>query len=421
MASVSFKSSFWLTILLLIMVLVLGASVVSRSDPLERMRALTRPIEFDYVSWTLDAIGLKLGQIALNTSGYLAEKDRSSTVLEVLGILQQINQLEARLNDTYADPNISDPVSASLDLRDQISKLQDQRAQLEPLAEAILQDQVSEIAVQAGLTFGGQAIPPVLFHTSPPPDALIISPRDVIRQDQDISISPDITVDQKETLENQVDQSLNVSSLVVGIGGIGLYPTMVMETTDINGLAEVVAHEWVHNYLTIRPLGFSYMNSPELRTMNETVAAIAGKELSKAVVASYYPEFLPPEEPPAAPPNDQVQPSSPPAFDFRKEMHLTRLNVDKLLAEGKIKSAEAYMEQRRVFLWEHGYHIRKLNQAYFAFYGAYADQPGGEAGPDPVGAAVRLLREKSPSLADFINRVAWMWNFKQLEKAVGGG
>ena len=102
-------------------------------------------------------------------------------------------------------------------------------------------------------------------------------------------------------------------------------------------------------------------------------------------------------------------------------MHLTRLNVDKLLAEGKIKSAEAYMEQRRVFLWEHGYHIRKLNQAYFAFYGAYADQPGGEAGPDPVGAAVRLLREKSPSLADFINRVAWMWNFKQLEKAVGGG
>jgi hypothetical protein len=74
-----------------------------------------------------------------------------------------------------------------------------------------------------------------------------------------------------------------------------------------------------------------------------------------------------------------------------------------------------------VFLWEHGYHIRKLNQAYFAFYGAYADQPGGEAGQDPVGAAVRLLREKSTSLAGFINRMAWMWNFEQLKKAVGSG
>src|SRR4030043_1884786 len=100
MTGVSFKTSFWLTIILMMMVMMLGESVVTMADPLEQLGALTRPIEFDYVSWTLDAIGLKLGQIALNTSGYLAEKDRSSTVLEVLGILQQINQLEARLNDT---------------------------------------------------------------------------------------------------------------------------------------------------------------------------------------------------------------------------------------------------------------------------------------------------------------------------------
>jgi hypothetical protein len=418
---VSFKSSLWLTILLILMMMLLGASVVSMSDPLERVQALIRPIEFDYVSWTLDALGLKLGQIALDTSAYLPQKDRSATVLAELHLIGQINQVEAQLNDIYADPNITNPESASSDLRVQISKLREQRAQLEPLAEAILQDQVSEVAVRAGLTFEGQAIPPILYHTTPPPDALIISPRDIIRQDQDISISPNITVDQMEVLENQVDQTLNVSSLVVGIGGIGLYPTMVMETTDINGLAEVVAHEWVHNYLTLRPLGFSYMNSPELRIMNETVATIAGKELGRVLVAEYYPEFLPPQETPVASTGSQNQPSFPPPFDFRAEMHTTRVNVDQLLAEGKIADAESYMEQRRVYLWDNGYHIRKLNQAYFAFYGAYADQPGGEAGEDPVGAAVRLLREKSSSLSDFINRIAWMWNFEQLKKAVGGG
>ena len=420
MAGVSFKSAFWLTIILLMMAMMLGASIVSPSDSLERVRAFTRSIEFDYVSWTLESLGIKLGQTALDVASYLPKGDRSSTVLGVLDLINQINQVETKLNDIYADPNISDPAASSVDLRTQLVDLQDQRARLEPLAEAVLQDQVNEIASEAGLTFGGQAFPPVLYHTTPPPDALIISPRNIIRQDQDISISPDISIDEIVALEKRVDQSLNVSSLVVGIGGIGLYPTMVMETTNINELTTVVAHEWVHNYLTLHPLGLSYMNSPELRTMNETVASIAGNELGRAVVQKYYPAFLPLEAPETELVTDQNQAASPPVFDYMAEMHRTRVNADKLLAEGKIDQAETYMELRRQFLWDHGYHIRKLNQAYFAFYGAYADEPGGAAGEDPVGAAVRLLRDKSVSLSNFINRMAWMWNFEQLKIAVGG-
>ena len=100
-------------------------------------------------------------------------------------------------------------------------------------------------------------------------------------------------------------------------------------------------------------------------------------------------------------------------------MHTTRVQVDKMLAAGKITEAEAYMEaQRRVF-WDNGYHIRKLNQAYFAFYGAYADIPEGAAGADPVGAAVRALRANSPSLAAFLNRIAWFSSYQQLKQAAG--
>jgi hypothetical protein len=90
-----------------------------------------------------------------------------------------------------------------------------------------------------------------------------------------------------------------------------------------------------------------------------------------------------------------------------------------LLAAGKIDEAESYMEQRRQLFVQNGYTIRKLNQAYFAFYGAYADVPGGAAGEDPVGPAVRALRAHSKSLADFINRIAWMTSFDELKKAVG--
>ena len=401
------------------MVMLLGGSIVSPGDQSERVRAFTRAIEFDYVSWTIDALGIKLGQAALSTTGYIPESDRSDIVLDVLSQTNQINILEGKLNDVYADPNITDHEAASVEIRHELDDLKGKRAELQPLAESILQEQINEIATQAGLTFGGQAIPPVLYHTTPPPDALIISPRNEIKQIQDISISPGISVDQMDELETKVDEALNVSSLVVGIGGIGLYPTMVMETTDINGLAEVVAHEWIHNYLTLHPLGLSYMNSPELRTMNETVASIAGKELGRAVVQKYYPEYLPPENPPSPPVADENQTPAPPVFNFNAEMHLTRINTDKLLAEGKIDEAETYMELRRRFFWDNGYHIRKLNQAYFAFYGAYADQPGGAAGADPVGTAVRLLRANSSSLEEFINRIAWMWNFEQLLRAVG--
>ena len=90
------------------------------------------------------------------------------------------------------------------------------------------------------------------------------------------------------------------------------------------------------------------------------------------------------------------------------------MTVDQLLAEGKIEEAEQYMEERREVFWENGYQIRKLNQAYFAFHGAYADQPGGSAGEDPVGVAVRQLRAQSDSLRDFIRAVSKVKSFEQL-------
>ena len=99
-------------------------------------------------------------------------------------------------------------------------------------------------------------------------------------------------------------------------------------------------------------------------------------------------------------------------------MHKTRVHVDELLAAGKITEAEQYMEERRQLFRENGFMLRRINQAYFAFYGAYADTPGGAAGEDPVGPAVRTLRSQSASLADFINRMAWMTSFTDLLKAI---
>lgn len=386
----------------------------------ERVRFYTRQIEFDYLQWTLDAIWQKLGQSALNTAQYIPTPSRSQVVLDYLDLLRQIQRLEAEIAQIFSDPAVQDPQSTSQTQRQQLSELVMQRDQIQLVAESILEAQISQVASEHGLSMGGQTIPPVLFHITAPPDALIISPRASIQQDLDVSITPDLTTAEHVELETKVEKTLNVSALVVGIGGVGLYPTMVMQTTSINWLAEVVAHEWIHNMLTVHPLGASYLRSSELRIMNETTASLAGKELGAAVIEQFYPDFVPPPAPPAqknSPEQPQTTPE-PPQFEFNREMHTTRIEVDRLLALGDITGAEQYMEERRRFFWENGYQIRRINQAFFAFYGAYADQEAGAAGKDPVGAAVRQLRSQSPDLATFIDHIKWMWSFEQLQYAL---
>ena len=89
-------------------------------------------------------------------------------------------------------------------------------------------------------------------------------------------------------------------------------------------------------------------------------------------------------------------------------MRVTRLRADELLAEGKIGEAEQYMEERRAIFVRNGYQIRKLNQAYFAFYGAYNAEPGGSAtaGRDPIGPGVQRLRQQRATLGEFMQRVS---------------
>jgi hypothetical protein len=394
------------------------------ADEVDRVRAYTRDIEFDYISWMLNAMRLKIQQGAAGMPGYLDREQSRVAVTDYLHVTQQIMQSEDALNRLYADPSVLDKESASARIRGELDALYRQQSDLAPLAEAVLQGQVSQVAADFGLTTLGQPIPSILYHSTPVPDALIVSPRDRIEQLANISLLPDLTLDQQVDLEDRVDKGLNDSSLVVPIGGVGVYPTMIMRTTDLNWLVSTIAHEWTHNYLELRPLGLLYDENSDLRTMNETTANISGNEIGAEVMRRYYPELgaAPPRPDLIAFPLSHPNPGDllRPPFDFRAEMHTTRVAVDTLLADGKIEQAESYMEGRRQVFVRNGYYIRKLNQAYFAFYGAYADVPGGPAGEDPVGPAVRALRSQSKSLADFINRIAWMTSFDELQKAVGG-
>ncbi len=416
-----------LTLILFILAMIIGYSNPSLTQEAEKARVYTRQIEFDYLSWMGNAALIKLRSASIGAPQIFDPAAQKQIIAESIWLTYQISEKEYQLEVIYADASITDKELASEALRSELAELYARQTELAPLAEAILQEQVSQVLAEIGLTTAGQPVPNVWYHSTPLPMALIISPRDHIEQTGNISIKTDLPIDEIFALENRVDEGLNVSSLAVNIGGVGVYPTMVMRSTDLNWLLSTVAHEWIHNYLTLRPLGMLYGETPQLRTMNETTASIAGDEIGRLVIERFYPELLSASLPERSRRASLISASidrpdpvvfSPAPFDFRAEMRETRVTTDALLAEGKIEEAEAYMESRRMIFLENGYLIRKLNQAYFSFYGAYADTPGGAAGEDPVGPAVRALRAQSESLADFVNTISWMTTFDQLQAAV---
>ena len=417
----------------LLVLLLLSQSVLLPADEYEQIRAYTRYEEFDYLSWMLDSLAAKMIRASLDAPRYMTLDEQRKLVLDYLDLERWIQQTTIKINQIYANPYQEAPAIAAADSLRELAILRGMEKSMKPLAESVLQYQVSSMIGKIGLGLGGQPIPPVLYKVTDLPNALIISPRDAIFQKYDISLLPDMTPAEMTALEDKVMANVNnVSALVVPVGGVGTYPSMIINTTYLPDLLDVIAHEWTHNYLTLRPLGLNYMTSPTLRTINETTANIVGKELGYAALQVYYPDIAAQVPPPAVPTIAEIiqqqqqapqpsapQPENPNAFDYYKEMHKTRVHVDELLAAGKVQEAEQYMEARRKDFWDHGFQIRRLNQAYFAFHGAYSDVPGGgAAGRDPVGPAVQMLRASSQSLPDFLYHISWMTSLEEIQQAV---
>lgn len=385
--------------------------------------------QFDFLGWEIKAVWGKLTHSLIAPQRYMQEPARRDFFLDYLAKVAEAQRLDWEIHQIYTDPEVDDPEAASSELREQLDELRTTMEDRQWLAEAIMEEQVACVLVDEGFGLLGQEVPPVSAHFTPLPSMLVISPRERIERIHQLSLVHGLDVARQEAIEGRVDTTQDVSSLVTAIGGLSAYPSMLLENWSINWVIEVTAHEWTHHYLLPRPLGWNYDNSPQARTINETVASIMGAEIGRRVIARYYPEHLPPEpEPedssdnpdndsennPEEEPAEETEEPAPPEFDFRAEMRETRIRVDELLAEGKIEQAEEYMEQRREMFVEEGYYIRKLNQAYFAFHGAYADQPGA-AGKDPIGPAVRKLFERSPDLHTFVERVSGVTTLEELE------
>ena len=415
-----------------LLVLLLGDGHVAPQTLMGRVTALSRAYLFDYVGWEVHALADQAWQELLGTSAYLDADASRALTLDYFARLERLRTLEAQIARAYADPDVSDPRTATAPLRAERDGL---RASLDAdraLVESVLEAQISALLVDEGFGLGGQVLPPVAMHLSAAPLHLVISPRERIAYLGGLELIA-MPVEAQDALERRITAELDVSALVVPLGGLSLYPSMVVQPRygDRDALLaraiEVAAHEWAHHYLTFYPLGWEYSARPETRTINETTATFFGRAVALRVLARDYPDVAPPRYPsflaPSAPPTPAApepphDPDAPPPFDFARELAATRAEVDFLLWQGRVQTAELYMEYRRREFVRHGYAIRKLNQAYFAFYGGYQGAPGGAGGENPVGVAVETLLARSPSLADFLRTLRGVTRQTQLQALV---
>lgn len=400
-------------VLLTLAALLMQGSSLLLDDPWRIAGFIARDYQFDYISWEINALAAKTGQTLFGVHPFMSEADRSATVRAYMADLARAQSLEGQIGAIYANSDDSEAESAALRAeRDALRASLDARV---TLVEGILEGQVAAALVEQGYGLAGQLVPPIAARLAQMPMLLVTSPREEIRFDISMSLNP-MTVDEQAALETEIDETLDVSSLIVPLGGLALYPTMVIEYPSIPYTLEVFAHEWLHNYLIFFPLGFYALGDPETRIINETTARQFGEEVGRLVTARYYPDLLP------APPTANAVPAeaqAPPPFDFGAAMHETRVTVDALLAEGRVDDAEAYMEERRQVFVANGYLIRKLNQAYFAFYGGYQSPGGGAGGADPIGPAVAALREQSASIYDWIAALRGVTTRAELVNAAG--
>jgi hypothetical protein len=387
----------------LLLVSFLAGGCTPENDFNSKLGGIMAPYRFNLVGWELEALSYEIDDLFFgDDEGTVTD---SEVVLEYFDIIAQINTAERSIDAVAAGLEMDDLIS----LKAQLGTLEEQRWTLEDKAERILEKQIratlAEIGIfnpLDGLLSLKVGFPPLNFALESPPHLLVVSPRDRISRMREVILVPEITLDEKEDIESAVDD-LGVSSLVLGLGGIATYPSFVSSNAGLVFTINTAIEEWLHQYLFFRPLGFYYglflagiLTDSDLAVMNETTVGITSQEIGAIVFQNYYSQHQ----------GQTIQnEAAGQEFNFNKEMRQIRRTVDELLAKGEVEEAEMFMEEKRLFLASNGYIIRKLNQAFFAFFGTYADSP---TSVDPIGDEIRTVREGSSSVVDFLNTMAGM-------------
>jgi hypothetical protein len=369
--------------------------------------------EFNSAGFVVRHAWVKFALLATRpVRGTMSRSEEDAAVARFFALNGLIAQQERIAGDAKSAANVA------TDARTESAALRGERADLKNTVASILDGRLTRVIKEVGLTrhIGGDVVwPPVNIEFQEPPAVLVKSPRSEIRKQSESLLQGALPIARVQAIESDAERDGKTSALVVEIGGIAEYPAIIPFDEDYHYILQDIAHEWTHHYLFFTPLGRAYFDSAKLTTLNETVANMVGRELGDMLLAEYPLEQAPSFVTIAGFGSEKREAGS--GIDFVMEMRDLRRRVESLLAAGKIDEAERAMDEKRQFLAANGYYIRRLNQAYFAFHGSYADSAGSI---DPIGPKLDDLRARSASLREFVSVARGFGSEGDLDVALGG-
>ena len=394
----------WSSIGLIFLALLVVREDTLRLNPAE---AAAAPYIYDLVGWHLTNFPSKWFHKVVRTLPWnsLSKEEKRRRVEEYFRLSEEIRGLGGELDRAVAQTG--DEASAEvIRLETELEQMTARRSRLRNDVEEVLEAAISSVVLEGEIGSWGELIfPPVDIRLTDTPKLLVTSPRDRIVRTHDALLRPDVSVEQREEVEDKLLRESNLSALVTNLGGLSTYPASLTGTRSLRSTLQIAAHEWLHHYFFFRPLGQNISRSADMRSLNETVADIAGREIGDRafeMLGGTIEEPSPSANPEAPVDMGDAAEAEEEDFDFNREMRKTRLRADELLAEGRIEEAEEYMEERREFIVENGVHIRKLNQAFFAFHGTYAES---SSSVSPIGDQLQQFRELMPDLGAFVRKM----------------
>ena len=360
---------------------------------------------FSLVEWELANFPKKWihGAVNLIPGAKPSREERLEIVDEYLQFVRRVIKEERRIEGAAQLRSFRGTGSAAKQEEasdEYLRELIDRRDSLRPEAEEAVESEVSAVLDGLGLESRiGLIWPPVDFGFGEPPTLLVISPRNEIDMVGAVFLDPDIEPFERDEIERQVFEDVDYAAYVDDISGLASFPNMVSDVYSMRHVLRTAAHEWMHSYWFFHPFGRNYFASEEMTTLNETAArgasTIVGNEIGDTVFERMGGDLS--ENARRYDAADKVD------KNFTKFMRDTRTEAERLLSEGSIEEAEEYMRERQWALRLRGYYIRKLNQAYFAFRGRYADSP---ASLSPAGDQMEELRSYMADVGEFIRVIS---------------
>jgi hypothetical protein len=375
--------------------------------------------EYRLVSWELENVLGKWSHRFWTVLPWTptSEADRRASLDRYMVLVEEYRVADNLLKDVTS--SIDPDIRLLNDAQRRVDQIVIERDKIRDGLEEYLEQIISETVRtdEVGLV-GSFVWPPVDFRIDSPPKLLVTSPRNEIRRVEGILIDPDISVEETLSIERELVELHDVSALIIQTGGLASFPSVV-PMVDLQRLMDIAAHEWLHGHLIFYPLGRSYFVDGEMRSVNETLSDLFGREIGQRVYAKITDQpYVAPVRPETASLNwnsgkTLEEKENLNQFSFNQFMSETRDRTDNLLLDGLVEEAEAYMETRRIQLLGHGYSIRKINQAYFAFHGTYGESPSSAS---PIARYIWDLREQVDTVGELVKMLRGLKTYEQFEQ-----